>query len=83
MRSSNLLMLQHKQTVPRRRVWAGLGVLGGHREGGGGWLLLWPGFLVDVRKDVDLMEAEAELAQQRDNPNGGKRTHFPKVSKEW
>lgn len=46
------------------------------------WLLLWPGFLVDVREDVDLMEAEAELAQQRDNPNGRKRTNFPKISRE-
>lgn len=48
----------------------------------GGWLLLWPGFLVDVREDVDLMETKAKLAQQRDNPNGGKRTYFPKVSGE-
>lgn len=58
------------------------GGAGGAQRRGGGWLLFWPGFLVDVREDVDLMEAEAEFAQQRDNPNGGKRTHFPKVSRE-
>lgn len=28
------------------------------------WLLFWSGFLVDVREDMDLVEAEAELAQQ-------------------
>lgn len=62
----------------------GLGRFGGAGEAGGrrvGWLLLWPGFLVDVREDVDLMEAEAELAQQRNNPDGGKRTHFPQISR--
>lgn len=59
---------------------AGLGVpgLGGRR--GGGWLLLWPGFLVDVGEDVDLVEAEAELAQQRDDAVGGKGTRFPQES---
>lgn len=44
----------------------GLGRFGGAvgaRGREGRWLLLWPGFLVDVREDVDLVEAEAELAQ--------------------
>lgn len=61
----------------------GLGRFGVRGAGGRGgrWLLLWPGFLVDVREDVDLMEAEAKLAQQRDNPDGGKRTHFSQISR--
>lgn len=52
---------------------------GGRRRGGR--LLLRPGFLVDVGEDVDLMEVKAELAQQRDDPAGGKRKHLPKISR--
>lgn len=69
-------MLQDKQVVLGKGVWVGLGVLGERGRRGRGWLLLWPGFLVDVREDVDLVEAEAELAQQRDDPTRGKWTHF-------
>lgn len=50
----------------------GFGDAEGRGRRRGGRLLLRPGFLVDVGKDVDLVEAEAELAQQRDNPAGGK-----------
>lgn len=81
MRSSNLLMLQHKQTVPRRRVWAGLGVLGGHREGGGDGYCSGRGFWLMSGRMWTSWKPRRNLLSRETILMEGKGHIFPKLAR--